>query len=108
MKVIAIGLFLATTLLGAAEQSKTFTGIITDTMCGAKHTMQISPDEKCVRECVRMDPTKCKYALVVGSEVFVLSDQKTPENFAAKKVKVTGTLNKKTKILEAEKIEAVR
>lgn len=108
MKAIAIGLFFAATLAGAAEHSKTFTGVITDTMCGAKHTMGISPDEKCVRTCVKMDPSKWKYALVVGDEVFVLSDQQTPEKFAARKVKVTGTLDEKTKILKAEKIEAVR
>jgi hypothetical protein len=41
----------------------------------------------------------------VGSNVYVLSDQKTPEKFAAKKVKVTGTLDDKTKILKVDKIE---
>ncbi len=103
-----LGLLLATAWLGAAEKAQTFTGIITDTMCGAKHTMGISPDEKCVRECVKMDPKKWKYALVVGSDVYELSDQATPEKFAAKKVKVIGSLNEKTKILSVEKIEAVR
>jgi hypothetical protein len=40
------------TLAGAPA---TFTGVITDTMCGADHkAMGISPDSKCVRECVRM------------------------------------------------------
>lgn len=103
-----LGLLLATTLLGAAEKAQTFTGIITDTMCGAKHTMGISPDEKCVRECVKMDPKKWKYALVVGTDVYVLSDQATPEKFAAKKVRVIGSLNEKTKILSVRNIEAVR
>jgi hypothetical protein len=67
--------------------------------------MGISPDEKCVRECVKMDPKRWKYALLVGSEMFVLSDQQTPEKFAAQKVKVTGTLFEKTKILKVDKIE---
>ena len=92
----------------AAEPAKTFTGVITDTMCGAKHTMGIKPDYKCVRECVKIDPKKWKYALLVGSNVYVLSDQQTPEKFAAQKVKVTGSLDEKTKTIKTEKIEAVR
>ena len=63
----------------AADKVQTYTGVITETMCGAKHTMGISPDAKCVRDCVKMDPKKWKYALLVGNELYVLSDQQTPE-----------------------------
>lgn len=101
--LIALG---GSLLFGEAPQS--FTGVITDTMCGPKHTMGISPDEKCVRECVRMDPKKWKYGLLVGKDVYVLGDQETPAKFAGQKVKVTGTLFAKTKILKVAKIEAVR
>jgi hypothetical protein len=41
----------------------------------------------------------------VGNNVYVLSDQKTPEKFAAQKVKVTGALDEKTKTLKVDKIE---
>ena len=89
-------------LLAAAGQ-QTFNGVITDTMCGASHKgMNISPDSKCVLECVKHGS---QYALLVGANVYVLSDQKTPEKFAAKKVKVTGTLDDKTKFLKVDKIE---
>jgi 3-methyladenine DNA glycosylase AlkD len=98
----------ASAITVAADKAQTFTGVITDTMCGAKHIMGIKPDDKCVRECVKMDPKKWKYALLVGSEMYVLSDQQTPEKFAAQKVKVTGTLYEKTKILKADKIEAAK
>lgn len=98
--------FSATLLLAASPQ--TYTGVITDTMCGAKHNMGITPDSKCVRECVKSDPKKWKYALLVGNELYVLSDQQTPEQFAAQKVKVTGTLFPKTRILKVDKIEAVK
>ena len=108
MKKAIFGLVFAAVAASAAEEVQTYTGIVTETMCGAKHTMGISPDEKCVRECVRMDPKKWKYALLVGSNLYVLSDQQTPEKFAARKVKVTGALFEKTKILRADKIEAVR
>ena len=99
-------LILAAGLLAAADKPRTFTGGVTDTMCGAKHTMGITPDAKCVHECVKMDPSKWKYAILVGNSVYVLSDQRTPEKFAAQKVIVTGTLFEKTKVLEVDKIEA--
>ena len=93
-------------LLAAADKSKTYTGVITDTMCGAKHAMGITPDDKCVRECVKIDPKKWKYALLVGTNVYALSDQQTPEKFVAQKVTVTGTLFEKTTMLKVDKIEA--
>jgi hypothetical protein len=99
-------LLLVTGLLAAADKSQKFTGVITDSMCGARHTMGITPDAKCVRDCVKMDPSKTKYALQVGRDIYVLSDQQTPERFAAQKVMVTGTLFEKTKILKVDKIEA--
>ncbi|MBL8238495.1 MAG: hypothetical protein JNM66_13810 [Bryobacterales bacterium] len=99
---------LGTAIAAAADNPRAYIGVITDSMCGAKHTMGIRPDDKCVRECIKNDPKKWKYALLVGTEVYVLSDQQTPEKFAGQKVKVTGTLYAKTKILKTAKIEAVR
>ena len=98
-------LIIAAASLAAADKPQKYTGVITDTMCGAKHTMGITPDDKCTRECVKMDPSKTKYALLVGKDVYVLSDQKTPEKFAAQKVTVTGTLFEKTKVLKVDSIE---
>jgi hypothetical protein len=96
---------MAASLMAAPQ---TYTGVITDTMCGADHShMGISPEEKCVRECVKSGK-QWKYALLVGKNVYVLSDQQTPEKFAAKKVNVTGTLHEKTKILQVDKIEAAK
>ena len=108
MRQTILGLIFAAAAGAAADKPQTYTGVIMDTMCGAKHAMGIKPDDKCVRDCVKMDPKKWKYALLVGAEMYVLSDQQTPEKFAAQKVKVTGTLFEKTKILKADKIEALR
>ena len=90
----------------ASAAPQTFTGVITDTMCGKDHAMmKVSPDSKCVVECVKGDKNT-KYALFDGKNVYVLSDQKTPEQFAGKKVTVTGTLYEKTKILKVDLIAA--
>lgn len=100
MLALAGGLF-------AADAPKSYTGIITDTMCGADHAhMGITPDAKCVRDCVRMPGGRWKYALLVGKEIYTLSDQQTPDRFAARKVKVTGVLYPKTGILKVTKMEA--
>ena len=96
--------FAAAALWSADSAPKTYTGIVTDTMCGVKHTMGISPEDKCVRDCVRMD-ANTKYALLVGKDVYVLSDQQAAAKFAAQKVSVTGTLVTATKTLKAVKIE---
>jgi hypothetical protein len=100
---------IATALIsGALACAATFTGTITDDMCGTENHagMKMGTDEKCVTECVK--GMNAKYALNDGANVYVLSDQKTPAKFAAKKVKVTGTLDEKTKILKVEKIEAAK
>ena len=89
----------------AAGTARTFTGVVTDSMCGANHEMmQVTPESKCVRDCVRMDPNKYKYALYDGKQVYILSDQQAPEKFAAQKVIVRGTLDQKTNTIRVESI----
>jgi hypothetical protein len=102
MKKIAI--FIAGAALMMAAETKTVTGVITDEMCGNDHKMMnVKPDSKCVTECVKAGS---KYGLLSGSTVYALSDQKTPEKFAGKKVAVTGTVDGKnikvTSIAEAK------
>jgi hypothetical protein len=90
--------------LAAGAATQTFTGVITDAMCGKDHAMmKITPDPKCVVECGKHGN---KYALYDGKTAYVLSDQKTPEQFAGQKVRVTGTLYEKTRILKVDSITA--
>src|SRR5579872_2229152 len=101
---IAILLWTASAALIAADQAQTFTGRITDTMCGAQHTMMKGqPDEECMRACVKN--TSSQYALYDGKSVMRLSDQRTPAKFAGQSVKVTGTYNEKTKTIRVDSIE---
>jgi hypothetical protein len=90
-----------------AEESKTYVGVITDTMCAGDHAaMKITPDAKCVKDCVR-DAKTFQYALLDGANVYRLSDQETPAKFAGRKVRVTGALFTKTKILRVDDMVAV-
>jgi len=91
------------TILLALALMETFTGTITETMCGAKHTMmKDQPDDKCIKMCVR---GSSEYALNDGQSIFKLSDQSKPAKFAAQKVKVTGTLDPKTNTIKLKSIE---
>jgi hypothetical protein len=99
-----LSLVFAGALIAGAAAAETFSGVITDTMCGKEHAgMKITPDSKCVTECVKHGS---KYALYDGKAVYVLSDQKAPEQFAGQKVKINGTLNANTKILKVDSIAA--
>ncbi len=100
---------LAAGALFAQGPAKTYTGVITDTMCGADHAhMGVNPESKCVIECVKNGGGKYKYALLVGKDIYVLSDQQSPERFAAKKVTVTGVLYAKTGVLKVARIAPAR
>ena len=92
-------------VLGAADAPKTFTGVITDTLCGASHAMmKAKSDADCVRLCVKGSG---QYALFDGQNVMKLSDQKLPAKFAAEKVKVVGVYDAKTQTIKVSSIVAV-
>src|SRR5258708_31754891 len=90
-------------LLTAGAAPETFTGVITDTMCGAKHGMlKGQPDDQCIKACVK---GSSGYALFDGKNVLKLSDQKNSAKFAAQHVKVTGVLSQATKTIKVSSIE---
>jgi hypothetical protein len=95
--------------LAAAPVKQKFTGIVTDSMCAlADHShMGMGPtDGECTTACV--EAHGALYVLYDGKQVYTLSDQKTPEKFAAKKVTVTGTLDAKTKTIHVDSITAAK
>jgi hypothetical protein len=91
--------------LSADGAKQTFTGTITDSMCAkADHSqMQMGPtDAECTIACI--DVHGASYVLYDGKNAYTLSDQRTPEKFAGKKVKVLGTLDTKSKTIQVESI----
>jgi hypothetical protein len=93
MAVLGVGLAVAPKL--AAGGSQTFTGKVSDAMCGAKHSEGNIAPADCVRACVQKG---ANYALVVGDKVYTL-DTKDPavsaelNKLAWQQAKVTGTAN---------------
>jgi hypothetical protein len=104
MKPLILALLITATL-SAAQGKRTFTGTITDSMCptGDHSRMRMgSTDGECAIACVAAHGAL--YVLYDGKDVYDLSDQKTPEKFAGKKVTVTGTLDAKTKTIKVDSI----
>jgi hypothetical protein len=78
----------------AADKAQTFTGVVSDAMCGAQHMMDGSAAD-CTRACVSKGS---KYALVVGDKVYTLdtSDKAALaelDKLAGGQAKVSGTAN---------------
>jgi CcmD family protein len=90
----------------AAPQKQTLTGTITDSMCPkADHSqMRMGPsDAACTLACV--DAHGAMFVLYDGnSNTYTLSDQTTARKFAGKKVKVFGTVDASTKMIQVESI----
>jgi hypothetical protein len=108
MKILAI-VVLAAAALSGAQDKQTFTGVVTDDMCAmAGHSrMRMGPtDAECVKACILGHDAK--YVLLAGEDVFELSDQRTPEEFAAQRVRVVGTLDAKSKTIRVESIDAAK
>ena len=92
-------------LAAPAAEIRNFTGVITDAMCLANHKMmKITPDSKCVKECVKGGS---KYVLQDGKTVYRLSDQAAPAAYAGQRVTVRGTLFAKTGVLKVQGIRPV-
>jgi hypothetical protein len=74
-------------LLGA-DQS--WTGVISDSMCGASHGS--TPAKQCTLGCVKKG---AKYVVVVGDKVYSISNQDNPglAKYAGDNVKVTGSID---------------
>ena len=93
-RAVAVLVLLAAVLAFAADKPQTFTGKVSDTMCGAHHMMAGASDADCTRACVKQGS---KYALVVGDNVYTLEggDAAALDKLAGQNAKISGTLKGK-------------
>ena len=69
--------------------------------------MRMGPtDAECTTACVAAHGAE--YVLADGAIVYTLSDQKTPEKFAGQRVRVTGTVNARTKAIQVQSMTAAK
>jgi hypothetical protein len=95
--------------VAAGQDEQTFTGTITDSECyDADHSfMQMGPtDAECVEACIIAHGAA--YVLYDGENVYELSDQQAPKQFAAQRVVVTGTLDSETRMITVASMIAAR
>lgn len=72
----------------------TFTGMVSDSMCGAKHMMKGKSAAECTRACVKQGSD---YALVVGKKVYTLKGNTSDlDKYAGERVTVKGMLSGST------------
>ncbi len=72
----------------ASGQEKSWTGVVSDSHCGTKHSTASDGAATCVAKCVSGGS---KYVLVSGGKVYQLDAQDKFADFAGKSVKITGT-----------------
>ena len=94
LATLLLGAALAAPAALAADKPQTFTGKVSDAMCGAHH-MMTGDAAACVRACVNKGS---KYALVTGDKVYALdTSDKTAlaelDKLADHNAKVTGQAN---------------
>jgi hypothetical protein len=82
--------------------------IIDDQCAGPGHiAMRMDPsDAECTKLCVMAHGSA--YVLLDGKTEYGLSDQVTPEKFAAERVRVVGTFDAKTKTIQVQSITAAK
>src|SRR4051812_10201766 len=104
MKSLILSLILISTV-AAAQSKQKFTGTITDDMCPAGDHSRMrmgANDAECTLACVSAHGAS--FVLYDGKTTYNLSDQKTPEKFAGKKVTVSGTLDAKSRTIHTDSI----
>ena len=78
----------------ASSASKTLTGTVSDSMCGAHHMAKDKSPAECTRMCIKQG---MKYALVVGSKVYTLEGHESEvDKLAGQKATIKGSVTGET------------
>ena len=92
-----ITLSAASLLAQGAAQS--FSGTVSDSMCGAHHMVKNVTPAQCTRECVKQG---ADYALVSGGKVYTLKGDKAQiDKYAGQKVTIKGDISDDTIIVKS-------
>jgi hypothetical protein len=94
LSLIVLALIAILMPVSFAAKAQSYTGIVSDAMCGKKHMMEGDP-AACLRACVQKGS---KYALVVGDTVYTLDTEDktalaTLDKLANQKATVKGQAN---------------
>jgi len=79
----------------------TYTGVVTDARCGGD-TQEALSDQPCLPS-----GSGVRYALYAGRTLYVLGDQRTPERFVGRRVRIRGKLRQDSNVLEVKAIDPI-
>lgn len=91
-----------TAVMSYAEE---WTGVITETHCGAAHKGGTEKDIQCIKECVTSG--RGSLALLVGSDVFTITNADKATGHEGHTVKVMGTADNAAKTVTIESLTMV-
>jgi hypothetical protein len=80
----------AVLVFGCLSWGKTITGVVSDSMCGAKHSTASDDAATCVKKC---EDGGSKLVVVSGGKVYNTDDQDKLKGYEGKEVKVTGKVS---------------
>ncbi len=117
--LMSLMLYLAS-LSYAGESVRTFRGEISDSQCAMNvHSLTHSHQEMlkskglmggtsadCANRCAKQ--MGGEFVLAAGKEIYRLDDQAEAEKFAGQRVKISGTLDAKTKTIHVVKTESTK
>lgn len=95
------------TTAAAGQKAQTIVGTITDETCAAASHAAMKmgdTDAECARACVIYHGAP--FVLVDGGTTYQLSDQKTADALAGRKVRVVGTVDARTRTITVDSMRA--
>jgi hypothetical protein len=91
-------IFLLLGLGAAGACAESWTGVISDDACGAKHAPATPADQRCAASCIKSGG---KAVLVSGDKVYNIDNQTAVKGHEGQKVTVIGKLNGDTVHIES-------
>jgi hypothetical protein len=85
--IMLLGIML---VFGCLSWGKTLTGVVSDSMCGAKHSTASDDAAACVKKC---EDGGSKLVVVSSGKVYNTDDQDKLKGYEGKEVKVTGKVS---------------
>jgi hypothetical protein len=98
-KIAAAGLFIS--LYSAGAFAATWTGVISDEHCGAKHAAMTADDKTCVDKCAQGGAAA---VFVAGDKVYKIDNQDAVKAHMGHKVTITGTMKGDTVHVDSVKM----
>ena len=98
-KAAAAGLFFSLFSIGAF--AATWSGVISDEHCGAKHAAMTADDKTCVDKCAKGGAAA---VFVSGDKVYKIENQDAVQAHLGHKVSITGTMKGDTVHVDAVKM----